>query len=282
MNPIAFTTAFSSPRTSFGTATVSTTPTYQHSPIPPAADTVSFGTTRVRFGEYSISNQDVRSYLSTLERVYPNLLDPDKSVLGIECPSLNLEFPIFIDPQSSPLARRLFGHTESASAKLIGLQARCVNLEGAFFSHSNLERADFSFANLKEAHLNHANLHESIFKETSLENANLFNANLTFADLRAAKLNMATLEKANLASANLQKARLDTTNFITANLTSADLREATLNGAEFDHANLSGADFTYTITDNKTTWKGAYYERGNPPKGLSDGVMNQLSVKDSL
>ena len=64
-----------------------------------------------------------------------------------------------------------------------------------------------------------------------------------------------------------------------ADLSGADLSKAKLRGAELAKVNLSRADFTGASIEGVRWWK-AFYIKGQPPIGLPQGIMEQLTVKE--
>src|SRR4051794_32570001 len=102
-------------------------------------------------------------------------------------------------------------------ARLLDVESRRVNLNGA----------DLTAANLTDAYLERVDL-----EGTDLADANLRVAILRDADLRDAYLGYANLEGANLEGANLEGANLEGANLEGANLEGANLAGVMLTAAQ--------------------------------------------------
>jgi serine/threonine-protein kinase len=109
---------------------------------------------------------------------------------------------------------------------------------------------NLSLLNLQKVDLSGASFHQSKLQKVNFQGANLFNA-----DFGRANLSQATLKGANLARAYLSHADL-----AGANLRGADLSYAYLSNANLRGANLCGADLTGAkVTDDqlataRTNW----------------------------
>jgi uncharacterized protein YjbI with pentapeptide repeats len=139
-----------------------------------------------------------------------------------------------------------------------------LNLEGRYFAHKNLSRAEFrdcqllrvnfSYSSFIDAIFVGCNLTSSKFKGAELMNIHASNinfnccdlsyTNLIEADLRGSFLNHTSFNSAVLDDANLSNASLHFADFEDANLERADLRNAKLDGASLKSCNLYKINLT--------------------------------------
>jgi uncharacterized protein YjbI with pentapeptide repeats len=128
-----------------------------------------------------------------------------------------------------------------------------ANLGGASLWRGNLTKANLSKANLCRADLGQDILSEADLTEARLCGATLWGVDLTKANLSRADLSRADLSEATRFPVSLRQRKLETTLFLAilseanlteANLEGADLLLADLNGADLSEANLEEADLS--------------------------------------
>ncbi|NKX67014.1 pentapeptide repeat-containing protein [Labrenzia sp. 5N] len=142
--------------------------------------------------------------------------------------------------------------------------------------NANLFGADLAGLYMPKVKLLHAQM-----SGANLKGANLKGASLPVANLSGAILDGADLSKTNLTGSSLVRAHLFYANLSGATLTGADLSRAILSGARLSETNLtgtnlSGADVSSPDIDITNAWA----VRINPPKGVSEKIMEGLTLRN--
>ena len=143
-----------------------------------------------------------------------------------------------------------------------------VNLDGSYWTGSDLRKVDFKNKSLVHTNFVVAKISEATFDGSDLSDSNLTNSSCNICSLKNTKLKNSQLYKvkfeyAQFTNADLSNANLEKANFYHAEFMNVNFSGANLSGSDLTKANLYGSNITQAQLDSLNFYRCATLPDGS-------------------